>query len=484
MSIKKEYIYIFFLFLIGYFTFFKNYYNPPKQFWDENYHIASAQKYIDGVMFMEPHPPLGKLFIALGEVLLHPNDTIDKSSFDKTDYIKRFPKHLSYKGFRLFPTLFAWANVVLLFLILLNLTNLPFFSFLSSFLYLFDNAIIVHSRAAMLEGIQIFFILLNLLYFLKLYKKESCKKREYIYLGILFGLALSVKANSAILFLLLPILIYKEHLKDGFYIPVKIYLDISIKSFLYLFSAILVFIFIMYIHTTLGKKLPQHKTYSASKEYLHIIKEKKTSDIRYFPLMLRDNLIYMKNYQKGVPKLNLCKKGENGSLFIGWPLGIKSINYRWEKHGSFVKYLYLQINPLSWFLALFATFLSIVLVVSTIFFKTPTKDKKTFSYIVIFAILYISYMIAIGQIDRVMYLYHYFIPLIFSYILSALIFYYIFEDELKNNNRWVYGSLISLVLGIVYTYYFFSPLTYYRPLDAIAFHKRCWFDFWQLKNIR
>ena len=43
---------------------------------------------------METHPPLGKLFIALGEYIIHPNDNISQSEllkFTQTDYIKDFP---------------------------------------------------------------------------------------------------------------------------------------------------------------------------------------------------------------------------------------------------------------------------------------------------------------------------------------------------------------------------------------------------------
>ena len=47
---------------------------PSSLFWDENYHIASAERYLQGKFFMEPHPGLGKMFIALGELILHPND--------------------------------------------------------------------------------------------------------------------------------------------------------------------------------------------------------------------------------------------------------------------------------------------------------------------------------------------------------------------------------------------------------------------------
>ncbi len=114
-SVEKKWTALAILLFLGFFTYFYNYWYPPKQFWDENYHIASAQKYIDKVMFMEPHPPLGKMLIALGEVLLHPNKKIDKSSFDKTDYIKHFPKGMSFAGYRLFPAFFAWLNVALFF---------------------------------------------------------------------------------------------------------------------------------------------------------------------------------------------------------------------------------------------------------------------------------------------------------------------------------------------------------------------------------
>jgi dolichyl-phosphate-mannose--protein O-mannosyl transferase len=62
-------------------TYFHNYSYPPSLFWDENYHIASAEKYIQGVFFMEPHPPLGKLLIAAGEKTLIRIETLIKAHY-------------------------------------------------------------------------------------------------------------------------------------------------------------------------------------------------------------------------------------------------------------------------------------------------------------------------------------------------------------------------------------------------------------------
>jgi len=474
---KRSFLLLFFLLLLGFFIYFYNYWNPPKQFWDENYHIASAQKYIDRVMFMEPHPPLGKMLIALGEVLLHPNKNIDKSSFDRTDYIKHFPKGMSFAGYRLFPALFAWLNVALFFLILYELTRNDWLSFFGSFLYLFDNALIVHSRAAMLESIQLFFIFGAIWWFVKKYDKPKNLK-DYLILGIWSGLAIAVKANSAIVLLLLFLWLLKDIRTIG----------INLKEFvgagIYALGAVAIFLGVFYLHFDLGQKIVDHRTYAASQKYQQIIKNHQTANPTNFLVMLKDNLKYMENYEKGVPKLNLCKPGENGSLFIGWPLGIKAINYRWEKHGSQVQYVYLQGNPITWILGLIGVVLSVVLVLAVWIFGLPVKNRRTFEFIASFTFVYISYMIAVGQIPRVMYLYHYFIPLTISYILAVLVLYYLFEEQIQRGDKIVWSSLALIAAAIVFAWWFYSPFTYYKPLNTEQFNKRVWFDYWQLKAIR
>ena len=110
-------------------NYFRNYWYPPHLFWDENYHIASAYKYLNQVMFMEPHPPLGKLFIALGEYIFHPNENLDTAFFLTTDYIKDIPPGFSFVGVRFFPVLFATLAAVLFFFILYKISKNPHDSF-------------------------------------------------------------------------------------------------------------------------------------------------------------------------------------------------------------------------------------------------------------------------------------------------------------------------------------------------------------------
>ena len=111
-------------------------------FWDENYHIASAQKHVDGVMYMEPHPPLGKMLMGLAEGVVNPNKNIDKQKFTQTDHIEGSdtPAGMKYTGFR-WPSVVLMALSVLFFYgILRRITQHKLIAFLFSSFIIFDNA--------------------------------------------------------------------------------------------------------------------------------------------------------------------------------------------------------------------------------------------------------------------------------------------------------------------------------------------------------
>ena len=474
----------------SFFTYFKNYDYPPSVFWDENYHIASSQKYLTKIMFMEPHPPLGKLFTALGEYVIHPNDEIapvELFKFTQTDYISSFPVGYSFAGVRFFSTLFAWLSALFFFYILYFISKNPHTSLLFSSLYIFENALIVHSRSAMLEGSHLFFIFLAILYFVYLIQKTSPKTLlNYFIFGLLAGFAISIKANGAIIVFLFPflfILDQKEKLKQLAVSKLFLLRKFLLNGLFFTFGAIIIFCLTWYVHFSLGRVATNDKYYNASDEYRQIMNDDLVSDPKYFTTMLKDNLAYMSNYNKGVPSLDICKDGENGSHPLLWPLGGKTINYRWDKNSDGVRYMYLQSNPAVWFLGLAGIVLSLVLIVGKIIFKNPIKNKKLFYLMLSFSSLYIIYMAVMLRIERVMYLYHYFIPLIFSFILAFLVFNYIFEEKIANKSKKIYLGLIILVIVIAGTYKFFSPLTYYEPLTTEQFKQRMWFEFWKLKPI-
>ncbi len=476
---KDILMYLFAVLIIALSTYVFNYYNPAAVFWDENYHVASAQKYIDGVMYMEPHPPLGKLFIALGEWIINPNDKIDTAYFLDTDYIKKFPKDYSFVGVRLFPTLFGGAASALFFLILYRFSRQMQLSFLFTSMYLFANAFILQSRSAMLESTQMFFIFATILWFAILFDRDKKSYKDYFILGILVGLSTAVKLNGLILIMLYPFLYFYNIQEGSIFLHVR---EFILKGLSVVAGIVAVFVVVFYIHFNLADTLGV-KSYKASPQYKEILKEHSTADIRNFPVMMMDNLKYIKDYSKNVPRYNPCKKVENGSLAATWPFGNKSINYRWSKKDGKVSYLYLQSNPMIWFSVVLAMIIAFAMIISKFIFGLHVKDKRLFYLISTFSAMYASYMFVMFNIERVMYLYHYFIALFFGIFVLFLLFNYLFKEAIERESKILYAAVIIFVLEVIYCYYYFAPFTYFKPLTTMEFFDRQWFDFWKLRPI-
>ena len=480
-------------------------------FWDENYHIPSAQKHIAGVLYMEPHPPLGKMIMGLSEYVFSLNSHKDMSGLLGVDHAKKvnLPQRVNFFGFR-FPSAFLMGlSVYFFYQIIFLLTRHRGVASIFSLFFIFDNALAVHTRAAMLEGIQIFFIAVSIWYLVKtLSKKSEVPVSAYGILGLFVGLAVAVKVNSLILLILLGIFIVEERVtadkNKGWFIFCK---KIFFGSLLFLFSIFSVMILAMYLHIGMNSKIIDARAYKSSDNYINAIKEKGSWNFDTFIYGLKDHYRYHSEYARGVPRLDACKQGgENGSSWAQWPLGGKSINYRWKKKernnnikNNFprrwgrkhnknkkieVEYSYLVVNPFIWMSAALGILLSSSLIISRLVYKVPIKDERLFRWMLYFTMMYICYLIAISQIDRVMYLYHYFIPLIFSIINLSLLFTYLYGEKLFNKNIGAISSLMGILFVTVGVFIWFSPLTYSLPLSAEQFEQRNWLPIWKMQAVK
>lgn len=473
------------VFCIAYLTYFRNYWYPPDLFWDENYRVVSAFQYLNHVMFMEYHPPLGKLLIALGEYIFHPNQSLNTSYFLNVDFIHYVPRGFSFVGVRFFPALFATFSAVLFFLILYKISKKRTLALLFSSFYLFDNALIVHSRGANLDSIQIFFVLSLLLYFLYVLDCKPIRLIHYFFLGLLLGLTVSVKLNGFVfLYLFLPLLYFeKKYLK-------KTLSWQSIFGRIILFAVAIIFIFsaAYYIHGLLGQRVLDSRYFSASALYRKEIRNRQTANPLFLPIVIRDNLIATKKFGDAIPKYNPVYEAKRGtaSLPYVWPFGDKSINYRWEGiPGGTVRYLYLQENPMVWFAGVAGLAGSIIMLLRVYLFKRPVRNKRLFFLMQQFLLLYILHMVMYAYVSwqRVLFLYTYFIPLLLSLILVFIVYLYFFEEALKKHDRRLYAVTLLLIVSVIVTFWFFSPLTYYEPLTRKEFLMRSWFPFWYLRPI-
>ena len=460
-SVRRGLLFTGFILFLSYFTYVHNYQTPSGYFWDENFHIPSAQKYLTGTFFMEPHPPLGKMLIALGEKLVDPNDGFDQMI--NVDFGKEVPEGFSFKGYRLFPVLFAWLTAALMFWIFVLITKDWLMATMLSFLYIFDNALIVHNRGAMLDAPMIFFCVAMMLLFLLMLRWKKHARHFYtcaLLYGISLGLVLVTKVLGLIMILLIPALLVSLYPRwkqmAGLLVVVGV-------------SCIVVYVGIWQLHfsiaSTVNPRLNNQGYYNASEEYKQLLDEGKTGSLTAFPIMWKDSMQYLSHYAGGTPQLDLCKPEENGSPFFFWPFGARTINYRWEgKYDNLHSYLYLVPNPLGWLAGLLGVVIGVSLLLVSFLHPLKAALKNRF-LLATFLGLYISYMVAIAQLDRVMYLYHYFIPLLISFVLFGLVC-----AEIKTIGKWKVTSdnlriglpIFGLLLFLSFQMY--RPITYYTPV--------------------
>lgn len=466
--------------LVGYFTAFRGYESPAFFFWDENYHVAHAQKYLHGVFFMEPHPPLGKLLIALGEAMVGANASNDQ--FIGTDHAKNTPEGFSFKGYRFFPALFTWLAAPVFFWFFFLITGRHLWALCLSGLYLFDNALLVHGRGAMLESIQIFFVAWMLLAFIMLWRRERsstvAKAVWAIVLGAAFGAVIVTKVNGLILVILFPLLFWQLRAK-----PKKAFLTMSWA----VLGGMLVYCGVWWVHFSVARspdaRLPNQGWYQASAEYKAIVSQGREGSLLVFPTLLRDSFSFVAHYQRGVPRLNLCNQNENGSPAIFWPFGARAINYRWERNEGLTRYLYLVPNPVGWMLALGGVAAGVGLLLGS-WVLALRRRLRSRALILGFSAMYLGYMVVMLNLPRVMYLYHYFIPLICGFVLVALVLReWRYTPRLLGRMPAWGSTALPLLLLIAQgaAFWFMSPLTYAKPLSDEQLRSRNLFTLWDIR---
>ncbi|NSL56683.1 phospholipid carrier-dependent glycosyltransferase [Uliginosibacterium aquaticum] len=469
---------------IGWCMYFVGHAEPKYAFWDENYHLTSAQRYIDGVAYLETHPPLGKLLIAVGEKLSGANPGIDKSALSRTTYIDgdKLPEGFSFAGMRLMPALFGALAALLFFGLMLELTGNRLVALLFSSLYLFENAFIVHFRAVHLDSFQMFFSLGALWLFMRMWKQEErIPLWQYAASAALCGLAIMVKINAALLLALFPVLYFKDAgtREAGWDVAAQLR-HFALKSATAIASIAVVALCVFTVHALVGTEAPRPQDPLGEKDLPHMSSTYKDYLNLKQPLtpstllaITGDYFSFMRVDNQGVPKLDVCKPGENGSHPLNWPLHNKTINYRWDSADGFTRYVQLAGNQVSWYLGLAAVLLSILTIANRRLFGVESGAGRSYALIEVFTGLYLVFMLLhlyLGA-QRVMYLYHYFLGLLISYILIVLNWQNLCElNQIKARTRLLIVAGMSVL--IIASSLFFLPLNNHKPLNKEQCERR------------
>jgi len=173
-----------------------------------------------------------------------------------------------------------------------------------------------------------------------------------------------------------------------------------------------------------------------------------------------------------------------------WPLMSRPVLYFKEPQDSKTSFIYFIGNPFVWGASIIGIIGYFYLIVKNFLFKFKLKIPKSF-YSENFLLLiagYLFYFLPFLSIKRYMLIYHYLPALIFSIIIFSVFFEGLLEMIFgpSNKNKILFPSkranavFIGLLMIILLSFFYFSPLTYGFPLTNEEFQDRMWLETWEI----
>ncbi|MDO8265098.1 MAG: phospholipid carrier-dependent glycosyltransferase [Candidatus Parcubacteria bacterium] len=461
---------LFFLTIAGFFTRFFNLVSNQIVIFDEAHFGLYATKYISHQYFFDIHPPLGKMLIALsvwiGGV---------KPGFD-------FPINVSYGDFpiiavRFFPAFFGALLIPLIYFLMKELNFSRKVAFLAGFFVLFDNALLIQSRLALLDIIMLFFIFFSLLLFLISIKKKKYSQNWYLtslICGVFLGFAISVKwiGIGAIAI----IWIYQIYIGD--WLTGKYRKNILCSILFFIIIPLSVYISIFSIHLILLNKACDINCGQVLSEG-HFLN--KTNFIG-FNTPPTGNFV-QKLFNENEKMAFSTFLGTSGAHFFqsdwySWPSMTRPIQYARLNQGEEIKYLYFIGNPLVWWLSFLGVLGIFYILFRNYFYKklkfTPLEFLSNGMGFLIIG--YICFFLFFSIILRFMFLYHYLTALVFSIMIFSVFINGMLSKISSKNAKIIYIFILILIFG---SFLFFSPLTYGLPLTEGEYQMRMWLPIWK-----
>ena len=456
--------------ILACFNFVRDIDNPIHAFWDESYYLTTTQRYEEGKAQYASHPPLGFMFMDAGVKagkLFGINKTIDTHALGDVKKIdsRIVPKGYDFTPIRMPSALFAVISALLFYLIILRLNGEAFEAFVFSLLFVFENAYIVHFRAAHLDSYQFTFTLGSILVWLYTFGREPKRPLlTYAAFGLLCGLSFMVKVNSLVMLVLgalsLGRALWMNPSRDNWLR--QFWRGSSIAG---AFLSVVVLVFTL--HVVFNPNAPDTTTKAGARDngaMGQVYKDYLAHKRGLSPAVVWDATVGYYKYMK-YDFTGEVKTEPNGSQPVLWPLMAKAITYRWDFDGKKTAYTHMVGNPVNWGLGIVGIIGAAVLISRRRFDKSESQSAEDFDRLeALFAMFMIFWVFHIYLgIHRVMYIYHYFIGLALSYLLVAQCFK-IAARQIPLINKHRFGILCGLSVVIACSYLFYAPLTYHQYL--------------------
>lgn len=445
---KKSLSYLFplILLIVGLTTHFIFIWHPAQVVFDEVHYGKAVNGYLTGKYFFTGHPPLGPQLITLGAWL----GGYRNNGFTFENIGQPFLNQPSIVSLRIMPALAGALLSLVIYFFLLTLGLPIILAFTGGLLLNLENALIVESHSAFITIFVIFFGFLGLTFFLK------SRQRNYSWIFLLLagtsmGLSLAAEWTAAGFFIFIGLLLLKDFLVICFGNQSKKLLKelkgLIVTASVFVLTVFLVYFTVFQIHFAL---LPKPGTGDAfmTQDFLK-------GKLNPFQKFIELN---MTSYQTNL--VGIKSTHPYSSKWYTWPFMTKPIFY-WS---GLNERIYLLGNPVLWW----GSSLAGIIFICLFFIKKWWKNSSASLLLLGYVSTYIPFI----PVPRILFLYHYFAPLIFSIMILIFLINKI-PNPLKAR------ILILFVLIVTISFLYFSPLTYGLKITDSQYEQHVWFETWR-----
>jgi dolichyl-phosphate-mannose-protein mannosyltransferase len=421
-----------------------------------------------GRIFFDVHPPFAKLLFVFFAIITGVTPTAEIGAIGTSI-------HTSLVVFRLLPILFGIALPVIVYFICKNLKLSLLSSFAAGIFIALENSLIVQSRFVLTDMILTTVGFLVILFYLQYRnRKDHSSRRIFLLLSaIVFACTIGTKWTG--LFFIAPIVVFElyDFFSHGREWSSKL-LRLASHASLYLGVALILYVSFFAIHFKFLPHSGPGDGFMNARFQKTLIGNKHAHNPDLVPPSFPGKFVQI-NTEMFNAHMRMTSEHSYSSKFYTWPLMMRPIYYWYQKNNTEPptdSRIYLIGNPVVYWGGTMAM-LVLTIIAGIILVKRSFWRKHNIPALFFIVSGFLGTFLPFIFIGRVMFLYHYAIPLIFSVIGFAYLF-----DLLADKKERVRVTLLCIAL-VTLVFFYFSPLTYGLPLTPTHYESLVWFKTWK-----